>query len=59
MSTYSPGQTWGALKKAWRGYRVAKVQNDQANLKEYANRIRTLQKELGLPQSKFPELGLS
>jgi hypothetical protein len=24
--SYSKGQTWGALKKAWRGYKVAKVQ---------------------------------
>jgi len=59
MSSYSPGQTWGALKKAWKGYKVAKVQKDQAKQKEYATRIRTLQKELGLPQSPFPELGLT
>ncbi|HXW37668.1 MAG TPA: hypothetical protein VEJ36_07195 [Nitrososphaerales archaeon] len=58
MSTYNKGQTWGALKKAWRGYKVAKVQKDNANMKKYAERIRTLQKELGLIQAKFPELGL-
>jgi len=58
LSTYNKGQTWGALKKAWRGYKVAKVQKDNANMKKYAERIRTLQKELGLIQAKFPELGL-
>lgn len=47
------------MKKAWRGYKVAKVQNDNANMMKYAERIRTLQKELGLAPAKFPELGLS
>ena len=56
---YSKGQTWGALKKAWRGYKVAKVQKNTADMKKYAERIRTLQKELGVPQAKFPELGMT
>lgn len=56
---YSKGQTWGALKKAWRGYKVAKVQNNAEDMKKYAERIRTLQKELGLVQAKFPELGMN
>ena len=59
MSQYTKGQSWGALKKAWRGYKVAKVQKDAARMKEYATRIRTLQSELGLVQAKFPELGLN
>lgn len=59
MSQYSKGQTWGALKKAWRGYKVAKIQKDAVRMKEYATRIRTLQGELGLVQAKFPELGLN
>jgi hypothetical protein len=58
-SQYSKGQTWGALKKAWRGYKVAKVQKSTADMKKYAERIRTLQGELGLTQAKFPELGLN
>ena len=37
---------------------MAKVQNDKENMKKYADRIRTLQKELGLTQAKFPDLGL-
>jgi hypothetical protein len=56
---YSKGQTWGALKKAWRGYKVAKAQKDKARLKEYAEKIRTLQGQLGVPLAKFPELGLT
>ena len=59
MSQYSKGQTWGALKKAWRGYKVAKVQKNMEDMRKYAERIRTLQSELGLVQAKFPELGLN
>jgi hypothetical protein len=55
---YSKGQTWGALKKAWRGYKVAKVQKNKEDMRKYAERIRTLQKELGLLQAKFPELDM-
>ena len=55
---YTKGQTWGALKKAWKAYKIAKVQGDKQKMLEYANRIRTLQEELGLQKSKFPELGL-
>ena len=58
-TTYSKGQSWGALKKAWRGYKVAKVQKNVEDMKKYAERIRTLQSELGLVQAKFPELGLN
>jgi len=58
VTSYSEGQTWGALKKAWRAYRIAKVQNDQVAMLKYAERIRTLQKELGLPLSNFPNVGL-
>jgi hypothetical protein len=57
--SYNKGQTWGALKKAWRGYKVAKVHGNSADMRKYAERIRTLQKELGLPQAKFPDLNLS
>jgi len=53
MSTYTTGQTWGALRKAWKAYKIAKVQNDSARMKEYAERIRTLQTQLGVPQTTF------
>ncbi len=47
------------MKKAWRGYKVAKIQKNAADMRKYAERIRTLQSELGLVQAKFPELGLN
>jgi len=55
---FTKGQTWGALKKAWKAYKIAKVQNDRKKMEEYAKRIQTLQKELGLTVAKFPDLGL-
>ncbi|HVX02099.1 MAG TPA: hypothetical protein VHA09_03010 [Nitrososphaera sp.] len=56
--SFTKGQTWGALKKAWRGYKIAKVQGDNGKMKEYATKIRTLQGELGIAQASFPELGI-
>ena len=58
MAEYTTGQTWGALRKAWKGYRIAKVKDDKARMKEYADKIRTLQTQLSVPQAKFPDLGL-
>jgi len=55
---FSTGQTWGALRKAWKAYKIAKVQNDREKMLEYAKRIRALQKELGVEVAKFPDLGL-
>jgi len=26
QNNFSTGQSWGALRKAWKGYRIAKVQ---------------------------------
>lgn len=56
---YTVGQTWGALKKAWRGYKIAKVQSDSPKMTEYAKKIRTLQHDLGVKQAEFPDLNLS
>ncbi|MDE1853325.1 MAG: hypothetical protein KGI38_06215 [Thaumarchaeota archaeon] len=58
MPEYQPGQVWGALRKAWKGYRIAKVQGDNARMREYATRIKTLQGQLGVPQASFPNIGL-
>ncbi len=52
---YTKGQTWGALKKSWKAYKIAKVQKDKTKMKTYAEQIRTLQKELGLKQAEFTE----
>ena len=58
MVAYSKGQIWGGLKKAWKAYKIAKVQHDTGRMKEYATRIRTLQSQLGVPQANFPDLGM-
>ncbi|MHB8568122.1 MAG: hypothetical protein ACYC7D_11940 [Nitrososphaerales archaeon] len=55
---YTTGQTWGALRKAWKAYRIAKVQNSSIDMRKYAERIRTLQGELGVSQASFPDLNL-
>jgi hypothetical protein len=56
---YTTGQTWGALRKAWKAYRIAKVQNSSADMMKYAQRIRSLQAELGVSQASFPNLNLA
>jgi hypothetical protein len=58
-SCYFESQTWGALHKAWRGYIIAKNKDEIDRLYYYAEVIQKLQRELGLPVSSFPSLGLS
>ena len=53
---YTVGQSWGALRKAWKGYRIAKVQNDDTKMTEYANKIRKIQGELNIAVSSFTNL---
>lgn len=55
---YTIGQTWGALRKTWKAYRIAKVQNNSIDMRKYAERIRSLQAELGVAQASFPDLNL-
>lgn len=57
--SYTAGQSWAALKKAWKAYKIAKAQSDKANMLKYAERIRTLQQQLGLAKANFPEIGLN
>jgi len=57
--SFTVGQSWGALRKAWKGYRIAKVQNDDTRMNEYANKIRKIQGELNIALSSFPNLGIS
>ena len=56
---FTTGQSWGALRKAWKGYRIAKVQDDNAKMTEYATKIRKIQEELGISRATFPHLGIS
>jgi hypothetical protein len=57
-NNFSTGQSWGALRKAWKGYRIAKVHNDNVRMTEYANKIRKIQRELGINVASFPNLGI-
>ncbi len=57
-NNFTTGQSWGALRKAWRGYRIAKVQDDNAKMTEYASKIRKIQQELGISVASFPHLGM-
>jgi hypothetical protein len=57
-NSFTTGQSWGALRKAWKGYRIAKVQNDNAKMTEYATKIRKIQEELGISTASFPHLGI-
>jgi hypothetical protein len=56
---FTTGQSWGALRKAWKGYRIGKVQGDNAKMTEYATKIRKLQGELGISVASFPHLGIN
>lgn len=58
-NNFTTGQSWGALRKAWKGYRIAKVHNDSARMTEYANKIRKIQAELGISVASFPNLGIT
>ena len=55
---FTTGQSWGALRKAWKGYRIAKVQSDDAKMREYATKIRKIQTELGVSVASFPQLDI-
>ena len=57
-NNFTTGQSWGALRKAWKGYRIAKVQGDNGKMREYATKIRKIQGELGISVASFPNLGI-
>jgi hypothetical protein len=57
--TFTTGQSWGALRKAWKGYRIAKVQSDDTKMREYAAKIRKIQTELKVTVSSFPHLDIA
>jgi hypothetical protein len=57
-NSFTTGQSWGALRKAWKGYRIAKVQSDDAKMREYATKIRKIQTELRVNVTSFPQLDI-
>jgi len=57
-NSFTTGQSWGALRKSWKGYRIAKVHGDDAKMREYATKIRKIQTELGISVASFPQLDI-
>jgi hypothetical protein len=48
--------TWGALKRCWKGYKIAHREGDEKRQILYAKRIRKLQYDLGIKITEFPSL---
>jgi hypothetical protein len=57
-SGYYDTETWGALKKCWRGYKIAKSESDYKNMEYYAKGIRKFERELNISITDFPQFGL-
>jgi hypothetical protein len=55
---YYTTQAWAVLHKCWKGYKIAKAQDDEKKMRYYAEGIRKAQKEIGLEVDSFPNLGL-
>jgi len=51
-------KTWGALRKSWLGFKIAKSHGDFQLMKHYAEFIVKLQNEIGIPETKFYTEGL-
>jgi hypothetical protein len=60
-SGFTVDQTFNGLKKAWRGYTIAKNKGEEDRLVYYASVIQKLQKELGLTSglATFPGLDIN
>ena len=52
-------QVWGALRKAWKGYMIAKNKDEYDKMEHYARIIQESQHDLGLPISSFDNIGVS
>jgi len=57
-SGYTDMETWGALRKCWRGYNISRSRIDLEKQVMYAERIQKLQKELGLEITNFANIGV-
>ena len=51
-------ETWGGLRKCWKGFKIAKSDVDTKNMEYYAKGIRKFQRELKTSVSEFPQFGL-
>jgi hypothetical protein len=50
---YSVHENWMALCKSWNGFLIAKREDNHENMKQYAMQIRSIEKALNLPLTKF------
>ncbi len=48
-------QSWGALRKAWLGFKIAHSNDDYFKMREYAHIIRKLQLQMGIQVTIFDE----
>ena len=51
-------ETWGGLRKCWKGFKIAKSDEDTKKMEYYAKGIRKFQRELKISVSEFPRFGL-
>jgi hypothetical protein len=60
-SGFTVDQTFNGLKKAWRGYTIAKNKGERDRLEYYASVIQKLQKEIGFTSglATFPGLDIN
>jgi hypothetical protein len=49
---------WGALRRAWVGYVIAKNQDDLEKMRKYAIVIRKFERRLNIAINDFPEIGI-
>jgi hypothetical protein len=57
-SGYYDTESWGGLRKCWKGFRIAKVDGDTKKMEYYAEGIRKFQRELKISVSEFPRFAL-
>ena len=57
-SGYHGTETWGGLRKCWKGFKIAKVDGDTKKMEYYAKVIRKFQRELKVSVSEFPRFAL-
>ena len=55
---YYDTQAWANLKKCWKGFIIANNNGDEEKMLYYAKGIMKFQKQLGLEERVFPDLGL-
>lgn len=58
-SGFFENEVWGALIKAWKGYKIAKNKGEHDKLLHYADIIQECQEDLKLKVASFPDIGKS